>query len=177
MRHRKQHGRLGRSRSERIALVQSLSQALLRHERITTTLPKAKEAQRAVERLITKARAQTLSARRQVNSRLQDKTLVTKLFSDIAVRFKDRSGGYTRLVHSGVRSGDGAALAVLELVDRQSVIEPKPVAKPKPSAPLPTSEKPASPEKPKKEEAAKEKPGGFLSRLRKYLKGDREARG
>lgn len=126
MRHAVRSRRFGRSRSERAALVRSLAQALFRHERIQTTLPKAKEAQRAAERLITRAKTGTLSARRHVESWLQDTDVTHTLFAEIAPRFKTRSGGYTRVVHAGMRAGDGAQMAVLELIERK----PEPVAKP-----------------------------------------------
>ncbi len=108
---------LGRSRSFREATVRSLAQALLKYERIETTLAKAKEAQRLVERLITLGKTGSLAARRQAISRLNDSKMVHRLFTTVAPRFSARTGGYTRIMHSGVRPGDGASLAVLELVE------------------------------------------------------------
>ncbi len=108
---------LGRSRSFREATVRSLAQALLKYERIETTLAKAKEAQRLVERLITLGKTGSLTARRQAISRLNDSKTVHRLFTTVAPRFSARTGGYTRIMHSGVRPGDGASLAVLELVE------------------------------------------------------------
>lgn len=119
MRHAVRSRRLGRSRSERAALVRSLAQALFRYERIQTTLPKAKEAQRAAERLVTQAKRGTLAARRRVEAWLQDPLVVKTLFMEIAPRFAKRQGGYTRIIHAGIRHGDGAPMAVLELVARK----------------------------------------------------------
>lgn len=171
MRHGVRSRRLGRSRSERAALVRSLAQALFRYERIQTTLPKAKEAQRAAERLITKARTGTLAARRDVEAWLQDTTVTRTLFATIAPRFARYHGGYTRIVHAGRRNGDGATLAVLELLERTPEAPPNAPAKPgkatpppspKPSGP--TAQKPKGPEKP-----APAPKRGFMSGLRKFF--------
>ncbi|MBI4227157.1 MAG: 50S ribosomal protein L17 [Candidatus Omnitrophica bacterium] len=126
MRHAVRSRRFGRSRSERAALVRSLAQALFRHERIQTTLPKAKEAQRAAEHLVTQAKAGTLASRRRVEAWLQDRDITKTLFAEIAPRFVQRHGGYTRIVHAGIRHGDGAPMAILELVERK----PEPVKSP-----------------------------------------------
>lgn len=170
MRHAVRSRRLGRSRSERAALVRSLAQALFRYERIQTTYPKAKEAQRAAEKLVTQAKHGTLAARRRVEAWLQDPLIVKTLFVEIAPRFAKRQGGYTRIIHAGIRRGDGAPMAILELVERKpEPVKPKQGLSPKgtvPEAMRPPTEK-APPPKDKK------KPGGFLGGLRKLFKKDR----
>ena len=158
---------MGRSRSERAALIRALASALFRHERIQTTVPKAREAQRSAERLITEAKTGTLAARRRVEAWLQDPALTHALFTKIAPRFQKRSGGYTRIVRAGWRHGDGASLAVLELVER--AVEPSkrgrvPSPKVEPPPTPPTGEPPAPPKK---------KPGGLLVGLRKFFRKGR----
>jgi len=92
--------------------------ALIKHEQIKTTLPKAKELRPIAEKLITLAKRGTLHARRQVASKLRDDKMVQKLFSVLAERYKERKGGYTRILKAGMRYGDAAAMAIVELVDR-----------------------------------------------------------
>lgn len=116
MRHLKKVKKLNRPAAHRTALLKNLAQSVLTHYGIVTTLPKAKEASKLVSNLITFAKTGTLSARRQAFAYLQDEGLVKKLFNEIAPKFTDRKGGYTRIVHLGPRKGDGAELAVLELV-------------------------------------------------------------
>ncbi len=132
MRHRVGQRKLGRSTSHRIALLRSQAAALLAHETIQTTVPKAKELRPFVERLITIAKrgvkaadpkGQSLSARRLVMRDLLDETVVTKLFDDLAPRFSDRPGGYTRILRVGHRRGDAAEVAQIELVG--SEFDPK----------------------------------------------------
>jgi large subunit ribosomal protein L17 len=101
-------------------MFKALSCSLLKHEQIKTTLPKAKELRPIVEKLITMARKNTLHARRLALSRLQSDDVVRKLFDDIAPRFKERPGGYIRIMKSGFRYGDAAPMAVIELVDRRA---------------------------------------------------------
>ncbi|MEA3367533.1 MAG: 50S ribosomal protein L17 [Planctomycetota bacterium] len=126
MRHLKHGRKLGRTTSHRTATLRSLACALIRHEAITTTVPKAKEARRFVECLITAARKGTLPARRRVASRLQDEDAAKKLVDDVAPRFADRPGGYTRIVKLGRhRVGDGTQLCRLELVDKRETDEAK----------------------------------------------------
>lgn len=166
---------LARSRSWRKATVRSLAQAVLRHGRIVTTRAKAKEAQRVVERLITLGKRGTLQSRRQALSVVNDTELVRRLFSEVAPRMKDRVGGYTRIVLNGYRSGDGACMAVLELVEYQPKAKPtakeKEKEKPKvrPEKPR-VEEKKAQPERPLKPEPKEEKPKGFLEGLRKLFR-------
>jgi large subunit ribosomal protein L17 len=124
MRHRVAHRKLGRPTEHRIALLRSQADALIRHERIETTVPKAKELRPFVERLITIAKrglavgtsGRTLTARRLVLRDLQDRQTVAKLFDTIAPRFETRPGGYTRLLRLGYRKGDSAEMAQVELV-------------------------------------------------------------
>lgn len=117
MRHLKDHRRLGRPTDQRLALLRALVTGLFRHNHIKTTLEKAKEARRLADRLITLARRGDLAARRQVLRTLPDPDLVGHLFDDIAKRFADRPGGYTRIIPAGTRRGDGAQMAILELTD------------------------------------------------------------
>lgn len=126
MRHNRQTHRLGRSHSERKALLENLTASLLRYQEIKTTAPKAKAAKRLVDRMITLGKNDTLASRRNAFSCLQDHDLVSKLFKEIAPRFKSRKGGYTRILLLGKRKGDGAQLAILELTEKEiKAKEPK----------------------------------------------------
>ena len=118
MRHRKQGRKLNRTAEHRKALFKNMSQALITHEQITTTLPKAKELRSVVDKLITLGKRGDLHARRQAASQLQDKAAVQKLFSTLGERYKERPGGYTRVLKAGFRYGDNAPMAVIEFVDR-----------------------------------------------------------
>lgn len=118
MRHGMGGRKLNRTSSHRRAMFSNLANALFKHEQITTTLPKAKDLRPYAERLVTLAKRGDLHARRQVMAKLRDKTVVAKLFSTIAERYADRSGGYTRVLKAGHRYGDSAPMAVIELVDR-----------------------------------------------------------
>lgn len=118
MRHNMSGRKLNRTSAHRKALFMNLANALIKHEQIQTTLPKAKELRPYVEKLITLGKRGDLHARRQAISTLQDKAVVEKLFSAIAERYKERSGGYTRVLKAGFRYGDNAPLAIIELVDR-----------------------------------------------------------
>lgn len=109
--------KLSRKSSSRKALLVGLANALFKNERIETTEPKAKELRSFAEKLITKSKKGTQHARRQVMSKLQDREAVEALFDDIAPRFAERQGGYTRILKLGPRRGDGAAMAILELVE------------------------------------------------------------
>ena len=117
MRHRNDHRKLGRATDQRIALLRSQVDALLRHEKIKTTVQKAKETQRMAERLITTAKRGDLHSRRPVLRSVRDKDLVAHLFDEIAPRYSDRNGGYTRVIRAGRRTGDNAEMAILELTD------------------------------------------------------------
>ena len=116
MRHRKSGRQLSRNSSHRWALMRNLITALLREEKIQTTDPKAKELRRWADRVITLGKAGSLHARRQVLGIVQDKAVVRKLFDTIAPRFKDRPGGYTRIIKIGWRRGDAAQMSLIELV-------------------------------------------------------------
>ena len=118
MRHRLSGRKLNRTGSHRKAMFSNMAVSLLTHEQITTTLPKAKEMRRVADRMITLGKRGGLHARRQAQSYLADKAAVGKLFGSLAERYKDRPGGYTRVLKAGFRYGDSAPLAILELVDR-----------------------------------------------------------
>ena len=118
MRHRLSGRKLNRTSSHRKAMFANMTVALLRHEQITTTLPKAKELRRFADKMITLGKHGTLAARRRAFAFLRDDKIVIKLFDGLSARYKDRPGGYTRVLRAGFRYGDAAPLAVIELVDR-----------------------------------------------------------
>ncbi|WP_068518254.1 50S ribosomal protein L17 [Thalassospira sp. MCCC 1A02491] len=118
MRHGMQGRKLNRTSSHRKAMFANMAVSLLTHEQIKTTLPKAKDLRPYVEKLITLGKRGDLHARRQAISILRDDKVVAKLFGEIADRYKERSGGYTRVLKAGFRYGDAAPVAVIELVDR-----------------------------------------------------------
>ncbi|MCK9514862.1 MAG: 50S ribosomal protein L17 [Ottowia sp.] len=118
MRHRHGLRKLGRTGAHRQALLRNLSNALIEHEAIRTTLPKAKELRRTVERLITLSKKDSVANRRLAFARLRDDASVTKLFTQLGPRFQSRPGGYTRILKMGFRAGDNAPMAFVELVDR-----------------------------------------------------------
>ena len=117
MRHKKAGRRLGRNSSHRKAMFRNMAASLLRHETIKTTLPKAKELRRVVEPLITLAREDGVAKRRLAFDRLRDKEVVGKLFKDLGPRFRNRPGGYLRILKLGPRPGDSAPMAIVQLVD------------------------------------------------------------
>ena len=118
MRHRNQGRKLNRTPTHRSALLASLAAALIKHEQIATTLPKAKELRRVADRMITLAKKGDLHARRLAFSRLRDEGMVAKLFDTLGPRYAARPGGYTRVLKAGFRYGDSAPMALIELVDR-----------------------------------------------------------
>ena len=118
MRHGKGLRKLNRTASHRKAMFANMAHALIKHEQITTTLPKAKELRRIVDRLVTLGKRGDLHARRQAASVLRDNVMVKKLFAELGERYKERQGGYTRVLKAGFRHGDMAPMAVIELVDR-----------------------------------------------------------
>jgi large subunit ribosomal protein L17 len=118
MRHGHGLRKLNRTTSHRLAMLRNMSNSLLRHELIRTTLPKAKELRRVVEPLITLGKEATLANRRLAFNRLRDRDIVVKLFAELGPRYKARKGGYTRIRKFGFRVGDNAPLALVELVDR-----------------------------------------------------------
>ena len=119
MRHKKSGRKLGRTSSHRKAMFRNMATSLLLHETIKTTLPKAKELRKVVEPLITLAKKDDISNRRLAFSRLRDKVIVGKLFNDLGPHFKERPGGYLRILKIGQRSGDSAPMAIVQLIDRQ----------------------------------------------------------
>jgi large subunit ribosomal protein L17 len=118
MRHGFALRKLNRTNSHRKAMFANMAGALIRHEQITTTLPKAKELKSVVDRLVTLGKKGGLANRRLAASQLKENDIVVKLFDTLADRYKDRKGGYTRVLKAGFRHGDNAPLAVIELVDR-----------------------------------------------------------
>ena len=121
MRHRKSGRKLGRNSSHRKAMFRNMATSLVRHETIKTTLPKAKELRRVVEPLITLAKEDDVAKRRLAFDRLRDKEAVGKLFNDLGPRFKNRPGGYLRILKTGPRPGDAAPMAIVQLVDGPAV--------------------------------------------------------
>ena len=117
MRHRVQHRKLGRVTEHRLAMLRNQATALLRHEHLTTTVPRAKELRPFVEKLITKARSGTLHARRLAGVHIHKRETADKLFQEIGPKFARRAGGYTRILKTGHRKGDGAEMARIELVE------------------------------------------------------------
>ena len=118
MRHGVAGRKLNKTSSHRKAMFANMSAALIKHEQITTTLPKAKELRPFVEKLVTLGKKGGLHARRQAISKVRDKTMVAKLFDTLAPRYAERSGGYIRIMKAGFRYGDTAPMAVIEFVDR-----------------------------------------------------------
>lgn len=118
MRHRQSNRKLNRTTSHRLAMLRNLSNALLEHEQIVTTLPKAKELRRVVEPMITLGKKPSLANRRLAFDRLRNRDMVVKLFDDLGPRFMNRPGGYLRILKYGFRVGDNAPMALVQLVDR-----------------------------------------------------------
>lgn len=118
MRHRNSGRKLNRNSSHRKAMFRNMANSLLAHELIRTTLPRAKELRRVVEPLITAAKADSVAGRRLAFDRLRDRSVVTKLFNELGPRYRERPGGYLRILKCGYRTGDSAAMAIVELVDR-----------------------------------------------------------
>lgn len=131
MRHRKLRGRLGRTSAHRRAMINNMITSLFAHERIRTTVTSAKAARRVAERMITFAKRDTLHARRMAYRRIRDKQVLQKLFAVLGPRYQDRPGGYTRVIRLAPRIGDGAEVAILELVGRFVAHAPGAEEKPK----------------------------------------------
>ena len=123
MRHRLGLRKLNRTTSHRLAMLRNMTNSLLRHEAIKTTVPKAKELRRVAEPIITLGKKPTLANRRLAFSRLRDREMVTKLFDELGPRFAQRNGGYLRILKFGFRQGDAAPMALIELVDRPAVAD------------------------------------------------------
>jgi len=118
MRHRKSGRRLGRTSSHRKSMYRNMAVSLIRHEIIKTTLEKAKELRRVVEPIITLSKVDEPSKRRLAFDRLRDREMVGKLFNELGIRYQERPGGYVRVLKCGIRAGDKATMAIVELVDR-----------------------------------------------------------
>ena len=118
MRHRLGLRKLNRTGSHRLAMLRNMTNSLLKHEAITTTLPKAKELRRVVEPMITLGKIATVANRRLAFNRLRDRDMVTKLFNELGPRYAKRNGGYLRILKYGFRQGDNAPMALVELMDR-----------------------------------------------------------
>jgi large subunit ribosomal protein L17 len=139
MRHNKSGRRLGRTTSHRIAMFRNMVTSFFSHERIVTTDAKAKELRPIAEKMITLGKKGDLHAIRQAASYIRDKETVTKLFSTIAPRYKERAGGYTRIIKLGIRPGDAAPLSVIELVEEE-IVKKAPKKKAKKQAPVKVAE-------------------------------------
>ena len=127
MRHRESGRKLNRNSSHRKAMFRNMAVSLIEHEIIRTTLPKAKELRRFAEPLITMAKIDNVAKRRLAFSRLRNRNIVTKLFNELGPRYKERPGGYLRILKCGFRTGDKAAMAIVELVDRpQQLLDDEP---------------------------------------------------
>jgi large subunit ribosomal protein L17 len=149
-RHMNTGRKLSRNTSHRKALLRNLIRAVILEESITTTTPKAKEARRVVEKIITQARVGTLTARRHVHKTVRDQAALAKLFDTIGPRFKTRPGGYTRMIHTSNRVGDNAPMSILELVEKSEKVVEAPADEKKPAkaakAPkAPKADAPAAP--------------------------------
>ncbi len=153
-RHANAGRKLSRNTSHRKALLDNLVRAVILQESIRTTTPKAKEARKLVERVITKARQGTLAARRVVHKTVRDQAALARLFETIAPRFKERPGGYTRIIHVDNRVGDNAPMSILELVVR----EEKPEAEKKPASEKKAPEKKAAKDSGADQGSAEKKP-------------------
>jgi large subunit ribosomal protein L17 len=157
MRHRNSGRQLSVNSSHRAALLRNLATAVLRYETIKTTLPKAKELRRVVEPLITLGKTDSLSNRRLAFARLRDRDIVGKLFTDIGPHYQTRAGGYTRILKTGNRKGDNAAMAIVQLVDRaeaKAPVETEGGDAPKPVKAKAAKAEAAATEKPKRKKAA-----------------------
>ncbi len=163
MRHRVGHRKLQKTTSHRLAMLDNMVTSLLEHEAIQTTLPRAKEARRLAERIITLGKRGGLSNVRLAERQIRSRPILQKVFGELKDRYADRPGGYTRIIRLGFRTGDAAQMALLELVDRPAAPEPKVEEKAKPKAEAKVEAKPkgkakAKPEAPKAEAPAEAKP-------------------
>ncbi|MGL4574629.1 MAG: 50S ribosomal protein L17 [Burkholderiaceae bacterium] len=134
MRHGSGLRKLNRTSSHRLAMLRNMSNSLIQHELIQTTLPKAKELRPVIERMITLAKVDSVANKRLAFSRLRDRDMVTKLFAELGPRYKARPGGYVRILKYGFRKGDNAPMALVELVDRPIIETPEPTDAPEPKA-------------------------------------------
>ena len=156
MRHKFAHRKLNKTSEHRKAMFQNMVNSLIKYEQITTTLPKAKELKPIIDKVITLSKKKSLQSKKNLFSKLQNKTSVDKLFNTLSTRYTKRNGGYCRVLKAGFRYGDDAPMAVIELVDRD--INAKKVDIPKKTeAPQKTSEKPLPKIKENKEKKSKKK--------------------
>jgi large subunit ribosomal protein L17 len=156
MRHKFAHRKLNKTSEHRKAMFQNMVNSLIKYEQITTTLPKAKELKPIIDKVITLSKKKSLQSKKNLFSKLQNKTSVDKLFNTLSTRYTKRNGGYCRVLKAGFRYGDDAPMAVIELVDRD--INAKKVDIPKKTeAPQKISEKPSPKIKEKKEKKSKKK--------------------
>ena len=156
MRHKFAHRKLNKTSEHRKAMFQNMVNSLIKYEQITTTLPKAKELKPIIDKVITLSKKKSLQSKKNLFSKLQNKTSVDKLFNTLSARYTKRNGGYCRVLKAGFRYGDDAPMAVIELVDRD--INAKKVDIPKKTeAPQKISEKPSPEIKEKKEKKSKKK--------------------
>ena len=158
MRHQNIGRQLSRNSAHRAALMRNMASALLRYETIRTTVPKAKELRRVVEPLITLAKVDDLAKRRLAFNRLRDGEVVVKLFTDLGPHYKTRPGGYLRILRHGLRPGDNAPMAVVQLVDRVPLAVPAAADKPAKPEKQAKADMPAKEAKPAKKAAKTEKP-------------------
>ena len=171
MRHRARAGILGRNSSHRLAMYRNMVTSLLDHERIETTDAKAKAVRRLAERMITLGKRGDLHARRRALRVIRSRKVAAKVFDDLAERFRDREGGYTRVIKSRYRAGDAAAMSVVELVDGPAA--PKPEETPKKKAAKAKAEKSeASAKKAKKKAAAEDEPKKKASKKKAAKKAE-----
>ncbi|GMR17817.1 MAG: hypothetical protein BMS9Abin33_0211 [Gammaproteobacteria bacterium] len=166
MRHQKSGRKLNRNSSHRQAMFRNMAASLFRHEQIRTTLPKAKELRRVAEPLITLAKTASVANRRLAFARLRDRMVVGKLFNDLGIRFKDRPGGYLRILKSGFRPGDKAPMAVVQLVEMAEAGTAPAIDKVKTRSEKSAASKSASKAKPA-EAKAESKAGGTEKTARK----------
>jgi large subunit ribosomal protein L17 len=153
MRHSVRGRKLGRTASHRAATLRLLATALFKHKKIKTTLAKAKELKKFAEPMITRAKNDSVHAKRIIAADIQDRAIVKELFTDIVAKIGDRPGGYTRVVRLGQRKGDGAEMAIIELVDYSGVVKPKATKKVKEEE-KPAETKSEAPKEEKKEKKA-----------------------
>jgi len=156
MRHRVKGRKFNRTSEHRRALMRNLATSLIKHKKITTTVEKAKELRKFIEPIITKAKTDSVASKRYVSDDIKDRDIVKELFTEVIAKVGERPGGYTRIVRLGQRKGDGAELAIIELVDFSGIVKPKPAKKAKTESIAP-AEKTEEVKEEKKDEKPKAK--------------------
>ncbi len=176
MRHRKQTAKLGRSPAHRKALLRNMVTSLLEHERIQTTHAKAREVRRTAERMITLGKRGDLHARRRALRVIRSRAVAAKVFDDLALRYRERPGGYTRVLKLGRRVGDAAALSIVELVEGAPAKAAKPAAKPEKAAKeeKPRTRRKAKSQKAEKADKPKKKASSSRAKAKKPAKAGRK---